>query len=354
MGIKNLSSTLRKRLAPSVFRSGHISAFAGQKVAIDSMAFIFKYHTAAGDRWWRCMVQFILSFRRHNVHPVFVFDSARRPAEKSDTILARKEASAKRVSKRDNLEEAFAAYQSDGTVTEPLQKYTIANTGSDAERILLGEGASDVVDVTLVAHDLDKLRNQTRGFSNDVIFLIQAFLDVAGIPYITASYEADPLCAKLCEEGVVSAALSPDSDLFAYGCPTIITSYTPKDGTICVVDLNEVLEELDFTRETFVDFCIMCGTDNNNNIPGVGPMTAFKLLTEHGSIDDIPRDTSSLTHERMREIFFGCYEEGNEYRVPWSWCDDIEAVESFLTDNDCAIGIRTLTRALGPREVTLG
>ena len=41
------------------------------------------------------------------------------------------------------------------------------------------------------------------------------------------------------------------------------------------------------SRETFVDFCILCGCDYTGTIRGVGPMTAFKLLKQHGSIEAV-------------------------------------------------------------------
>jgi flap endonuclease-1 len=50
------------------------------------------------------------------------------------------------------------------------------------------------------------------------------------------------------------------------------------------------------SREAFVDFCILCGCDYTGTIRGVGPMSAFKLLKQHGSIEALAAtlDSSKL------------------------------------------------------------
>jgi len=64
---------------------------------------------------------------------------------------------------------------------------------------------------------------------------------------------------------------------------------------------------MELTSDEFLDFCIMCGTDYNDNIPGVGPVKAYALIKEYGSIEHIGRQTSLdisiLNHIKSRELF---------------------------------------------------
>ena len=39
--------------------------------------------------------------------------------------------------------------------------------------------------------------------------------------------------------------------------------------------------------EEFIDLCILCGCDYTEWIEGVGPVTAFKLMKQHGSIEKV-------------------------------------------------------------------
>ncbi len=43
------------------------------------------------------------------------------------------------------------------------------------------------------------------------------------------------------------------------------------------------------TRALMLDFALLCGTDFNRTVPGIGPKTALRLLKEHGSIGTILR-----------------------------------------------------------------
>ena len=53
------------------------------------------------------------------------------------------------------------------------------------------------------------------------------------------------------------------------------------------MSLAPLLEQLDVTMRRFVDFCILCGCDYTGHISGVGPKTAFKLLSQHGTVEGV-------------------------------------------------------------------
>ena len=41
------------------------------------------------------------------------------------------------------------------------------------------------------------------------------------------------------------------------------------------------------TQEEFIDLCILCGCDYSHTIGGMGPVTAYKLMKEHGNIEAV-------------------------------------------------------------------
>ncbi|PWZ00425.1 PIN domain-like protein [Testicularia cyperi] len=52
-------------------------------------------------------------------------------------------------------------------------------------------------------------------------------------------------------------------------------------------------EEYDkMARSMMLDFALLCGTDFNRTVPGIGPKTALRLLKEHGSISAILKQES--------------------------------------------------------------
>jgi 5'-3' exonuclease len=49
---------------------------------------------------------------------------------------------------------------------------------------------------------------------------------------------------------------------------------------------------MNFTQEQFIDLCILSGTDYVATIPKVGAKTAFSLINEHISIENIIKQNS--------------------------------------------------------------
>ena len=100
--------------------------------------------------------------------------------------------------------------------------------------------------------------------------------DILKIPYIIAPDEAEKLCSKLCIQGIVSAVLSEDTDVIAYGSPLFFTKINTFNETVVVLSNNNIRNVLNLTQNQLLEFCIMCGTDYNNNIPNIGPAKAYK------------------------------------------------------------------------------
>lgn len=48
-----------------------------------------------------------------------------------------------------------------------------------------------------------------------------------------------------------------------------------------------MLQELNLTYNQFVDLCILCGCDYTENIEGIGPLTALKLINQYQNIESI-------------------------------------------------------------------
>src|SRR6185295_5355821 len=72
---------------------------------------------------------------------------------------------------------------------------------------------------------------------------------------------------------------------------------------VCI-SLNDVLEQLKFTKEQFIDFCIMLGCDFNKRIKGKGCKACFDYITKYKKIESIPDiDVTCLNVEFCREYF---------------------------------------------------
>jgi 5'-3' exonuclease len=127
--------------------------------------------------------------------------------------------------------------------------------------------------------------------------------------------EAEALCAYLYKKDVVSGIASNDSDILAYGCSLITDFQFSNDdegNKIVMTDHSALTHLLDLNAEQFLDFCIMCGTDYNENIFRIGAVKSYDLIKCHKTIESVgkfldPTDRKGtiliLNHNRVREIF---------------------------------------------------
>jgi flap endonuclease-1 len=149
-----------------------------------------------------------------------------------------------------------------------------------------------------------------------------------GIPVLQAPSEGEALAAQMARDGLVWASASQDNDSLLYNCPRMIRNLSlsgrrrggrsSKPITPELIDLDKNLKLLELTREKLIDVAILIGTDYNDNVTGVGPKTALKLIRKHGSLEDIesafkssknPKDKEKLAeiqgipYDEIREIF---------------------------------------------------
>jgi flap endonuclease-1 len=147
----------------------------------------------------------------------------------------------------------------------------------------------------------------------------------------------------MAERGDVWAVGSQDYDSFLFGSPRTVRNITitgrqsyPSKGTSKklnpqVAELDDVLEESGLDRRQLVDVGILVGTDYNDGVKGVGPVTALRYVTEHGRIEDIHEVQGKIDLEEVeiiREIFLDA-DVTDEYEIEPSELD-VDGVVDFL------------------------
>jgi 5'-3' exonuclease len=152
--------------------------------------------------------------------------------------------------------------------------------------------------------------------------------------------------------GQVYGVLSNDTDVLVYGSNKFITNLDIHRKTCVEVDYTEMLQSIELDSSQFRDFCIMCGTDYNKNIPRIGPEKSYQYIRKYSSIEGIKEalpnvDTSVLNHERVREIF-RVPEEISTLEIPTIQPLDMEKIHQFAEEHslmmadDCKSIVRNL------------
>ena len=141
--------------------------------------------------------------------------------------------------------------------------------------------------------------------------LINACRD-KGIQCIVAPYEADAQLAYMVRRGLAYAVISEDSDLLVFGCERVFFKMDDAGDGI-LITLSEVgsvkgHNMLGFSEDSFRHMCILSGCDYLDSIPGIGLVTAHKLMRKYGFdpvkvIRAIKMDKPNSVPDRYEEKF---------------------------------------------------
>lgn len=303
MGINGLFAFIKKRY-PELFITSNMTEFKGEKIAIDTNLFIYKYKSIMGQyNWIDSMIFLISSLKKFGVDPVLVFDGSA-PELKYQTREKRKQTMENIRERYSTLQEAVDNYRENGIVCDLLHEVMLKKKKGQLKTFLLSN-TDEKIDISFLDSECNKLKNQSLTFDELNIPYFKSILKILNIHFIEADCEGEMLCAKLAIEGKVAAVLSEDSDLIPYGCPIIIKHFDTHTGEITAYRVSDLLMLMGFDMPQLIDFCIMCGTDYNKNIPNVGPVASFNLLEKFKRIEDIKIEgIDTLNYENVRTIFY--------------------------------------------------
>jgi 5'-3' exonuclease len=304
MGIKGLSRFVRERT--SAITDIHISQFAGKRIALDVSIFFYKYKAVYAERAITAFYSLLKSFRNNGVHCIFVFDG-KSPVEKTETLRKREKQRVSIQERSISIKNAIDAYEryvaGDKTIDTNTFVEALEDFKSDTK---LAEFLSPVelIDIEKAKGKLEKLESENIRITPSDIEELKQLITMVGAKYIQASGETEPLCYSLFRENRIDAVISEDTDLLAYGVKKLIIGYG-MNGFCSLVDLDIVLRDLELTHQQFLDFCLLCGNDYNNNLPGIGPVKSYNLIREHGTIEAVQQAIGKAPEgfSRSRELF---------------------------------------------------
>ncbi len=130
-----------------------------------------------------------------------------------------------------------------------------------------------------------------------------------GVPTLTASSEAEMLCAAMCRDSLVKTVVSNDADAMLFGSPHVTNHMELSRGRICRATLHDLEESLCLGLDQLRDLAVICGCDfNNEGIKGVGPHRGAILLKRYGNLEAVLRAKGYGRAEReplllAREVF---------------------------------------------------
>ncbi len=166
-----------------------------------------------------------------------------------------------------------------------------------------------------------------------------------GVPWVQAPSEGEAQAAHLARKGDTNYCASQDYDSLLFGAPILVRNLTisgrrklPRKPVYVevvpeIMELDQLLKDLNITREQLVDVGILVGTDfNPEGIKGIGPKTALKLIKKYGNLEELIPTLKDAEFpakpQRIREIFLNPKVTDN-YELTWKEPND-EGIVNFL------------------------
>ena len=277
---------------------------AGSVVAVDAHNWLYRYltttvkwtndevyTTGAGEEVANLVgvVQGLPKFFDHDLTPVFVFDGGVTDL-KDDEVAERRE-------QRERAEERLA----------------------DAEK------RGDTVEAA-------RLEARTQRLTDVILETTRNLLGLLDVPVVDAPAEGEAQAAYMARRGDVDYAGSEDYDTLLFGAPLTLRQLTSK-GDPELMDLDATLDRHGITLEQLIDVAILCGTDFNPGVDGVGPKTALDAVETHGDLWRAldAKGWTVANADRVRGLFRDP-PVTDDYALDTDLNPDVSAARAYVTD----------------------
>jgi 5'-3' exonuclease len=274
MGIKDFYKHLKTK-CPECFVPTDYSVFEHQRIALDMMNILYVYKSRDEYNWMRKVIQFLIYLRNLHVHPVCVFDGQSHPL-KQHTVDKRRNDREKGKERVETLSRSLEQYRQHQIRSDYFNQFLESHP--DFISKLTGRPILSQIEYYLQR----QCKNYSLHFRTAEIENLKKILNALGLIVLDAQHDGEALCSQLSANKLVEAVISNDSDVFFFGCRQVLFKFTDQGGYL--IKFQDILQVLKLTEEQFVDMCLLCGTDFNSSIRGIGLCRALALIQTYKSI----------------------------------------------------------------------
>jgi len=307
MGIRGLN-TFIKKICPECIITKKINNYSGKVFGIDASIFLYKYrHISNIDE--SCKNSHITGFinrikyyHNFNITPIFIFDGI--PPEQKKITLKKRQCIKKKIYEK----------------IEILQD-------------LIPETELEQLEIE---KEICNLSRQIINVTKTHISEVKTLLDLLGIKYYDAPDEAEKYIVFLQQNNIIDYIVTDDTDIFTFGGINVLKSTIKND--IIETNIGMLLEKMNYTKEKFIEFCILSGCDYLPYVPNIAINTVYTLFKKHNTIQDVitlnkynfPSEYTIENLESIRNIFLKF-----EYNIPEVIINKVinkEKLTEFLKD----------------------
>lgn len=322
MGIKNLMKYIKTHNYNAIIKKD-INDLKNKVICIDTPCILYKYkfsnHSYVKNSWVNNLIYFILKTKENNIDCVFVLEGIA-PKEKDATKQNRYKARENVLKRSKFLSDLLENYRVTKTVSPNLE--------FEWKKLNLGDKFNEQA----FENVLKKRQIYSEFVTKDDYTMFLDVLKAFNIKIVQSLNEAETTCAYLYSQKKCDYIYSQDSDVLAYyDTDGLVTDIDFKNNSFSYINKNVLLNNINLTRDEFLDFCILCGTDYNDTIPKIGIMTSYKYIRDNKNIFNIDLDKNYLdklnitwVREKFKLKEFENAEISFEDFIEWPKCNQFD------------------------------
>jgi flap endonuclease-1 len=177
-----------------------------------------------------------------------------------------------------------------------------------------------------------RLDARTQRLTDAIHETTRGLFDRLDVPYVEAPAEGEAQASYMARRGDVDYVGSEDYDTLLFGAPETLRGLT-SSGDPELMRLAATLDARGLTWEQLVDVGILCGTDFNDGVDGVGPKTAVSAVAEHGDLWGVldARGAHVPNADRIRSLFLDP-PVVDDYAFDDGVAPDVDAARAYVTE----------------------
>lgn len=118
-----------------------------------------------------------------------------------------------------------------------------------------------------------------------------------GAPIVESPSEAEAQCSEIVKLDLAFATASEDMDSLTFGSNFLLRGFNSKKEPITQIELAQILDGFEMNMDEFIDLCILCGCDYTKSIAGVGPVKAFKFISDERNLENVLEKVKKLNED---------------------------------------------------------
>merc|ERR1719197_999015 len=103
-------------------------------------------------------------------------------------------------------------------------------------------------------------------------------LQLFGVPYVEAPYEAEAQCAALQMAGLADGVVSDDSDVLLFGATTVFRHMFRSEKYLERYDATLIDTVCGLQRDDLIELALLLGSDYTEGVHGIGHVRATELI----------------------------------------------------------------------------